>query len=820
MLISLNILKKFVDIPEEVSPEEIANLLTMKTMEMEGWEQMGRYWEDVLVGEVKSVEKHPEADRLSICKVDIGKEPLLNIVCGGNNLREGMLVPLAPLGAMVLWHGGEAVKLERTKIRGVESEGMICAGEEIGLGELLPVKDERNILDLSEMGWSKGSSLKDHLSNDVIFELDNKSINHRPDLWGHYGIARELGAILKTTFKHYKAIYQNQDELEIKSNGEHIEIQDKALCDNYIAIKIKNIDNRQAPLWMRQVLANLGARSISAMVDISNYLMMESGQPMHVFDAGKINREKIIVRAAKDDEKFVALDEEDYFLKTSDIVIADSDGPIALAGIMGGLESGFGEKTREVILEFAHFPASLIRRSSMHLGLRSEASMRFEKSLDPQQLGLVANRAWQLIKEIFPEAEIVWIDQLKSFDEKMLEIEIPISEFSRVAGIPLEKERIEDTLLSLGFGVKDEGANFVVTVPTWRATKDVTLPIDLVEEVLRIYGYDNIEKNYPVVELSPAVKQEAYDLERSIKDFLVLEAGMNEIYNYSFLKLDTIKKLGINDLRNYIYLDKPVDKTRPVLRDDLVYNLLENVANNQRRLDKFAAFEIGRVFHKGEKDVYDVKPTSDELLAWQHKFVSAFIYNENADGLVYQIKQQVEALFKFLRKSYIIELGEGPSWMHPYQTILLKTLNQAGEPIDLGYCGLINPFVLDAFEIKGSVAYFTIDFDLLLKAAEKEIVYEELAKYPAIDLDVSLLISNEISWAEINEFLHQESDLLTEISLVDIYEKPEWQLENKHSLTLRLFYQSKEKTLEMEDLNKLHEKIKKNLVKRFKTEIR
>ena len=820
MLISLNILKKFVDIPDEISSEEIANLLTMKTMEMEDWQELGKYWENVIVAEVKTIEKHPEADRLQVCKVDAGKDELLNIVCGGNNLREGMLVALAPLGATVLWHGGEEVKLEKTKIRGIESEGMICAGEEIGLGELLPVKDERNILDLTEMGWEKSSSLKEHFENDVVFEVDNKSINHRPDLWGHYGIARELGAILKTKFKHYKEIYQDQEDLEITASAEHIEIVDKALCDHYIAIKIKNVDNRQAPQWMRQSLANLGLRSISAMVDITNYLMLESGQPMHVFDADSVNQEKIIVRAAKDDEKFLALDEEDYFLQTSDIVIADSDRPIALAGVMGGADSGFTDKTKKIILEFAHFPANLIRRTSMHLGLRSDSSMRFEKALDPNQLYLSANRAWQLIKEIFPEAEIEWIDQAKSYDEKMLEIEIPITEFARVGGFELEKEKIEDTLISLGFGVKEEGENFVVTVPTWRSTKDVTLPIDLVEEVLRIYGYDNIAKTYPLVELSPAVQQEAYDLQRKIKDFLVLQAGMNEIYNYSFLKLDAIKKLGISDLSNYIYLDKPVDKTRPVLRDDLVYNLLENIANNQRRQTKMSAFEFGRVFHKNEKDIYNVKPASEENLAWQHQMFAGFFLDESQKDLIYHLKEELDALFKFLGKSYIMEVGEGPSWMHPYQTMLIKSENELGEKITLAYFGLVNPVILNEFEIKGQVAYFNIDFDLLLAASNKQIEHKDINKYPAIDLDISLLLSKEITWAEITKFFLESNDLIKDIVLVDIYEKEEWATENKHSLTLRLYYQSEEKTLEMDDLNKLHEKLKKQLVKKLSVEIR
>jgi len=715
----------------------------------------------------------------------------------------------------------DEVTLEKTKIRGIESEGMICASEEIALAELFPSLDDHAILDLSEMNWEKGKLLREYLSDDIILEVDNKSINHRPDLWGHFGIARELSAILHLPLKNYADFYCEK-HLKLETTGEHIQIKDKNICDNYLGIKIKNIDDRQAPLWLKQVLSDLGIKSISALVDITNYVMIESGQPMHVFDANQLASEKIIVRNAQEDEKFKALDEEDYILKKTDIVISDEDEVIALAGVIGGLESGVSESTKEIILEFAHFPDDAIRRTSMHTGLRTEASMRFEKSLDVFNIEKAANRAWALIKEIFPEAEIEWIDQAKSYSEDPIKIRIASSEFNRLSGLTLETREIIDILSSLGFGVnEDEKTNdLIVNIPTWRSNKDITLAIDLVEEVLRIFGYDNIPVAYPSVELKPAKEDESYSLKNKIIDYLVLNAKMNEIYNYSFLQLDTIKKLGINNLSQYIYLDNPVDKTRPVLRDDLIYNLLENIVENQKHFEKFSAFEIARVFKNDQVDIYDISPDSEERLSWQHQMVAGFIFDLNKEDLFYQLKSLLESLFKFLSKSYIIEEGDLPDWMHPYKSLIIKVKDLNGEFIEIGYFGILNPFILESFSIKAELAYFSFDFDKLEKSFTEKIEYQAINKFPAIDLDISLLIKKDIKWSDLKTYLLTENKLVKDVDFIETYTQEKWDKENLHSLTLRIIYQSLEGTLELDEVNKLHEELKTRLMEKYQCEIR
>ncbi|HOX96999.1 MAG TPA: phenylalanine--tRNA ligase subunit beta [bacterium] len=822
MLISLNILKKFVDLPEELSALEIANLLTMKTMEVEGVEKLGEYWEKIVIGQIISVENHPQADRLRVCQVDVGKGDLLNIVCGGINLSPDMLVAVAPVGAKVLWHGTEEAVLEKTKIRGVESEGMICAASGIALGNLFPSGDEREILDLTALAWEKGKAIKDYLSNDTLIEVDNKSINHRPDLWGHYGIARELSAILHQSLKFYSAFCDM--ELGVNTKDEERLTIDSNFCDHYLAMKIKNVSDVQSPLWLKQALSDLGMKSISALVDIGNYVMAECGQPLHVFDASTVENEKITVRAATEDEKFIGLDGGEYILHHGEIVIADEEKILALAGILGGADSAFNHKTKEVILEAAHFPADKIRKASMNLSLRTDASMRYEKSLDPVNVLWGVRRFWQLVKEIFPAAEVEWINRFSSYDESIKEIKVAVSEFARVSGVDLSRNEIENILTSLGFVVAAQDKKhkdlLTVSVPTWRATKDINLPIDLVEEVLRIYGYDNIALRYPQAQLNPPVALPFLDLRNKILDHLVLHHNLFEVYNYSFLKLDSIKKLGIDNLSKYIYLLNPVDKTRPVLRDDLIYNLLENLSENEKHQNKLGFFEIGRVFRKSEKDIYDLEPGSTERLPYQHQHLGVILADEE-ENLLHRLQSLSESLFQFLGKNYIIEECEtAPNYFHSSQVRQIVAYDENQEKIILGHYGLLSPMIRDSFEIALPAAYLNLDLDLLARLEKTEKRYQSISKYPAIELDMSVLIARGVAWVDLCDFIKEKTEMLKKIDLVDVYRTSEWDNDDLHSLTLRLSYQSDIETLQLDQVNQWHEEIKASVVKHFKAVLR
>jgi len=477
MLVSYNWLKKHVNINDNFSAEEVAAKLKSSTVEVEKVAYQGKNLESVVVGKVVTADKHPNADKLKVCQVDVGGENL-PIVCGGSNVSMGMLVAVAKVGAKVQWHGeGELAELVPTKIRGVESRGMICASTEVGLGQMFPLKEEKEILDLSHFNFVVGTPLAEALKlDDYIFEIDNKSLSHRPDLWGHYGLAREVATIFNRDLNEYQT-------KEIKDNKEiklEVKVEDEELCPRYMAVAVGGIKIGESPAWLKQQLLAVGLRPINNIVDITNYLMLDLGQPMHAFDATKINGHKIIVRRAKEGEEFVALDESRHKLTSEVLVIADAKGPVALAGVMGGLESGVTGETQTVIFESANFNSTSIRKTSTRLGLRTDSAIRFEKSLDPNLAALALRRAVELTLELCPEAKVVSkVVDKKHFTLPIGPIEIALETFQQKLGVKLEEKEIIRILSKLGFEIKQKKTSLSVKIPTWRATKDISLAEDL-----------------------------------------------------------------------------------------------------------------------------------------------------------------------------------------------------------------------------------------------------------------------------------------------------------------------------------------------------
>ena len=414
MLLSLNILKKYLDFPGSVTPEEIRLALTKCTVEVERVVYQGREMDKVVVGRVRKTEKHKDADRLSVVELEIGKNKTVSVVCGGINLKPEMLVAFAPPGSFVRWHGdGEPVKLEKAKIRGVESFGMICAADEVGLGErFFHAKGE--ILDLSSLKLKVGTGLAKALGlNDVVMEIDNKSLTNRPDLWSHYGVARELSVIFGLKLKPVKLYTKRFDSARKKLE---IKVLEKTLCPRYIGAVIENVSVKESPVWLKKELSACGLRPINNIVDVTNYVLIELGQPMHAFDFNKLksqsqkakskkqkfgeNKAGIVVRLANPGEKILTLDGVERRLDKDNLVIADSEKPVALAGIMGGLDSGVDENSKRIVLEAANFDSVCVRKTSQKFGLRTEASIRYEKSLHPRLAELGIRRAIELLQEI------------------------------------------------------------------------------------------------------------------------------------------------------------------------------------------------------------------------------------------------------------------------------------------------------------------------------------------------------------------------------------------------------------------------------------
>jgi len=591
MLISKNWLSDYVNL-EKVTPEDLAEKLTIRTVEIEGVSTLGELLHNVVIGLVNKVEKHPDADRLKVCHVDIGNGEV-QVVCGGSNVTKGMKVALGKLGAKVKWHGEEElIELKKTKIRGVESFGMICASEEIGLGELFPQKDEKEIIDLSHLDFEIGTPLMKALAqDDVVLEVDNKSMTHRPDLWGHYGIAREASAIYQKKLIEYKPA-------KIKAGRKRklsAKVKDKILCPRYMAVAMSGIKIGSSPSWMQSRLQSVGVRPINNIVDITNYVMLDIGQPMHAFDGSKIGDE-IIIRNAKKGEGIDTLDGQKQTLTSENLVIADKNKAIAIAGVIGGANSEVEEGTTDIVFESANFDSTNVRKTSTAIGVRTDSSSRFEKSLDPNNAEIALRRAVELVKELIPGAEVSSniVDE-SNFELNQGPIEIDFSYIEERIGESIEMGIAVNILDRLGFGVKVKGGVFSVSVPSWRATKDISIAEDIVEEVARIYGYENIQPTLPTFGIKPPANNPIRSLERKITEQLAYGQGYSEVHNYSFVSGQTIVRVGLNK-KDYLELDNPVSKERPYLRKHLIPNLLEKIEMNAHRFNSVKLFEIGRTF--------------------------------------------------------------------------------------------------------------------------------------------------------------------------------------------------------------------------------
>ncbi|HEX9664469.1 MAG TPA: phenylalanine--tRNA ligase subunit beta, partial [Patescibacteria group bacterium] len=596
MFISLNWLKDFVDL-SKISPRDLGLKLTIKTMEIENVVEQGQNLENIVIGQVLEIKDHPNADKLKIVVVDDGSGQR-EVVCGGLNLKQGQLVALARQGARVSWHGQEDLtELKKTKIRGVESSGMICAAEEIGFEKEGKAGE---IMDLSYLGKVRlGTPLKKALElDDTLFEIDNKSITHRPDLWGHYGVAREVAAFLGKKLKKYPAPdFKAGSAADLK-----IKVADFKHCRRFMGVMVGNIRIEPSPLWLVNRLRAVNIRPINNIVDITNYVMTELGQPMHAYDRQMIRGDQLGTRLAKAGEKFTTLDEESWTLTKDDLLIVDQKGPVGLAGLMGGLKSAITDQTKEIILEAANFDPVTVRKTSKRLGLRSDSSARFEKSLDPDWPELAIKRAVSLIKQLIPEAEVISpvVDQTpvaRGRRGKLNQGPIVLNKsyLAMKMGLELADREVIKILKDLGFEVNSTKADYKVIAPTWRATKDIAIPDDLVEEVARIYGYDQIPTKLPNIDITPPARNLELLVERKIKNFLVYGPGWTEVYNYSFVNEKQLENLGI-DYSRHIKIQKPLSSDQTLLRQSLIPSLLKNTVDNLRFYDQFKLFEIEQVF--------------------------------------------------------------------------------------------------------------------------------------------------------------------------------------------------------------------------------
>lgn len=799
MKISLSWLQEFVDI-KNIDPQEIAKKLTLSTVEVEGVRRLGEGLEHIVVGKITKIEKHPNADKLNVCTVDVGRKNL-NIVCGGSNVREGTKVVLAQIGAKVRWHGqGDLVELQPVEIRGVASEGMICASDEIGLADIFPKKEEKEILDLSHLDAKQGEPVAAALGlDDVIFEIDNKSLSNRPDLWGHYGIAREVAALFKKPLRPYQTKAIEKSKKQGTRVTVIVDVQEKKLCPRYMAAVIDGVDVGSSPLWLQSRLRAVGVRPINTIVDITNYVMMEVGQPMHAFDHSKFkiqNSKQIVVRRAGTGERLLALDGKEYELTKDMLVIADTENSIAIAGVMGGEDSGVTEKTHTIIFESANFDPVSIRRTSTALGLRSESSARFEKGLSPDRAELALKKAVELTLALCPGARVVSsVVDKKVMTKKRLPLTMTPEDIEKKLGVRIPATEIATILTRLGFEVRKKKSSFHVTVPLWR-TKDITIPEDVIEEIVRVYGYDKIPTTLPTFPIAPPSPNPLRILERRVRELLAYEHGFTEVYNYSFLSPEWITRVGLDPV-NHLELDNPIAKDRPLLRRTLKPGLVENIESNLHRYSSVKLFEIGRTY-LGE--------LLEDGLPQQPTMLGIAYAEQGQETPFFTISHALRTVFARLGTDVHYEKSDTiGSLYHPGRSAFVVI---AGKKV--GSIGELHPAVAKRLGIGARVAIAEVALTAIGPFVKDVSSYHPIGAYPAVTRDIACIVDQITQHEKIVAAIRAVDPLIVRVELFDVFiggSVPE----DKKSMAYHIVYQSAERTLSALEVEDIHRRVSNKL---------
>ncbi len=799
MLVSLNWLKEFVDLPDNLTPNEIGQALTMSTVEVEGIKSQAELFAQMVVGRIVELKNHPNADNLKIVLTDIGQGNIVQIICGGTNLFVGMLVAVALPGTKVRWHGqGDLVSLAEATIRGEKSFGMICASNEISLGDLFPAA-EKEILNLSSTDAKPGTALKDIFDfDDVILDIDNKSLTNRPDLWGHMGIARELAAIYNRPYKELDlGKIEKKSEQKIK-----VKIKSPTDCRRYLGVVITGVEVGPSPIWLKKRLESVGQKSINNIVDLTNYVMFETGQPLHAFDLKKISGHQIIVRKAVIGEKIVTLDNSEIRLDENTLVIADNKKPIALAGVMGGQESGINQNTNEIVFESACFNPITIRQAARNYNLRTDSAVRFEKGIEPERAEIAMRRILFLLKKIQPNVRIGDINDVYKYKNKPVEIKTDLNFIQNRLGFNITPEDISNILKRLGFVVKIKSKKFTIIPPVYRSLADVTKPEDIIEEVARIYGYDKFKPDLPVVKLTSPQKSILKSNEYKIKKLLAYGLGLYEVINYSFTN-EKYANLGY-DFTTMVNIKNSISSEFTHLRKSLLPGLLANVAANEHKQKDFGLFELGRVFMADRLSEFRRSGNLTGELIWQPYYLAG-VFTGKKEQVFFQARGAVEAICNHLKLSNW-ELVPGGDDVLANKNIL--TLQVNNNIVGKVFC--VADDKLKFFDISQFVSAWEIDFEALVKFITTGYNYSPLPKYPAVIYDLAVVFPQDVKWKDIEKNIFTASDLVREVNLFDIYVGDKIGLDKK-SIAFTLTFSDPNKTLQMKEVEKEVDKILKKL---------
>ncbi len=783
MLLSMNWIRDFVDL-DGLDLVELINRFSLSTAEVENEIFFkGKDISGIVAAEIKSVEDHPKSKKLHLLKVDAGEPELIDVVCGAPNVRVGMKTAFAKIGARI----GD-ITIAPRELAGYTSYGMCCGESEIGISD-----DNSGIMEITD-DIPLGTDIKTIYDlDDIIFEVDNKSLTNRPDLWGHYGMAREFSALtgrpLKTPETDDLSVYDNLPKVDLK-------IED-TLCKRYSSIKVENIKRNISPVNIRIRLFYCGMRAINFLADLTNYIMLEMGQPMHAFDARKV--EKIRIKRFDKPFTFKTLDGVERNIDENTLMICDDNTPVAIAGIMGGLDSEIVDDTTTLALESANFDAASIRKSSVRLSHRTDASMRYEKSLDPEMTVPAIGRFLYLLKK-YDENITVVSSLTDEYAVKFPPVDLCFDQafVDRYTGIQIDSDTIVKTLTGLGFTVSFDGSSYAVSVPSWRITKDVTMNADIIEEITRIYGYDNFEVNTARSPLYPVRMSNVKSTEEKIKDLLVKKFSLHELHSYVWAYNDELKALGIPVEKN-IRLVGATNPNIETIRQSIIPTQLCQVKSNVSFAPEFGIFEIGRVVNGVDENNLCIE---NKMLA-----VTLFSKTKNIKDLYFELRDILAAVTDDIKHC---ELEFAPCKAeHAYEHPINLNKIILDDKV-IGKMGIVHPVVNKKIDKKANIVFAEIDINLFSSAKGNAIIYDEPSKYPSIEYDLSMDIPAEVYFGTLRSCWKNEGgDILRSVSVVDTYDT-----DTVHRITVRFEFSSNDRTLSSAEVQDIIDKIIANLAEK------
>jgi phenylalanyl-tRNA synthetase beta chain len=814
MKVSYQWLSDYVDLTG-YSAAELAEKLTRSGIEVDIVENRNKGVENVVVGHVKSKDKHPDADKLSVCIVDIGENENLQIVCGAKNVDQGQKVPVAVVGAVL---PGD-FKIRKAKLRGLESQGMICSAKELGMNDrLLPKEVQEGILVLPGDMQTGDSILNVLALSDEVMELDLTP--NRSDCLSMIGTAYEIGAIIDREVK-LPVLNPNKSSSGSKASDQiSVKINAKQQCEHYAARLIEGIKVGSSPLWIQNRLMAAGIRPINNIVDITNYVMLEYGQPLHAFDASSLEKGHIDVRLAQTGEKIITLDDIERSLDSNMMLITDGTKPVAIAGVMGGANSEVTLNTSRILLESARFSGASVRKTSRQLGLRSEASLRFEKEVDPEAVIPALDRAAELMALYAGGQTAEGIVEDKVKDQEKISIELSLEKVNDYLGTNISLSEVKTIFNRLNFNYEEavKSQSFVVHIPTRRG--DITRDVDLIEEIARLFGYDQIPTTLMSGVTTPGTLNKQQIIRRTLRRLLA-ESGLHEVVNYSFTHPDKTRLFpGLYTVTEQIPLSMPMSEERAVLRTSLVPHLLDNaVYNKNRNHDSISLFEMGHVFLTKEKKITELPEEKILLSVLMSGKRNPAHWTKKAEEVnFYDLKGIVEKLLNYLGIHAVKYVPSQPTGLHPGRTASIEIQLEEGSR-SIGFIGQLHPTIQNDLDLEDTYI-MELELNALYDLASFDITYHALPRFPSIGRDMAIVVEETLSASEIVDKVKETAGLLMEsIQVFDVF-VGERLGAGKKSIALSLVYRHPERTLTDEEVSTLHASVVKELETSFAAELR